>query len=129
MPTFQIMNFGCRANQADGASLHDELASRGLRAAGCGRADIVVLNSCTVTAAADYSLRQAVRKVKRQNPEAQILVTGCYAQRRPEEIAALPGVSFVVGNSHKAQIAGLLSQECVRATGSCESAQFVPLEA
>lgn len=66
-----------------------------------GHADLVVLNSCTVTSAADEDLRHTVRRVNRENPEARILVTGCYAQRAPEEIAALPGVEWVVGNSDK----------------------------
>lgn len=66
-----------------------------------GHADIVVLNTCTVTAAADHDARAAVRRANRENPNAKILVTGCYAQRAPKEVAALPGVTWVVGNSHK----------------------------
>ena len=68
-------------------------------------ADLVVLNTCTVTASADDDVRQTIRRVHRENPAARILVTGCYAQRAPEELAALPGVEWVVGNSHKTQIA------------------------
>ena len=75
---------------------------------GYAEADWVVLNTCTVTSNADDDLRQAVRRVNRENPAAQILVTGCYAQRAPEEIAALPGVTMVVGNSHKTRIPELL---------------------
>ncbi len=67
-------------------------------------AELVVLNSCTVTSAADEDVRHAIRRVHRDNPEARILVTGCYAQRAPAEIAALPGVTWVVGNSHKVEI-------------------------
>ena len=111
MPRFQIINFGCRANQADGSVLQDELSNHGLQAAIDGeRPDIAVLNSCTVTAGADYSLRQAARRLHRENPAIRILITGCYAQRCPEELAALPGVAFVVGNSHKEAIAQLLCQ-------------------
>lgn len=73
-----------------------------------GEADLVVLNTCTVTESADYDLRQTVRKIHRERPEARILVTGCYAQRAPEELAALPGVEWVVGNSHKTRIPELL---------------------
>ena len=110
MGKFFVQNFGCRATQADGAALESLLAAKGLEAALERRsADLVVLNTCTVTAAADDDLRQAVRRVHRENPEARILVTGCYAQRAPEEIAALPGVEWVVGNSHKAQIAELVT--------------------
>ena len=69
----------------------------------------MVLNTCTVTATADDELRQTVRRIHRESPEARILVTGCYAQRAPEEIAALPGVWLVAGNSHKTQIPDLIS--------------------
>ena len=73
-------------------------------------AELVVLNSCTVTAFADEDVRKAVRRVHRENPGARILVTGCYAQRAPEEIAVLPGVAWVVGNSHKIQIPDIVSE-------------------
>jgi len=66
------------------------------------------LNTCTVTAAADAQARDAIRKIHAANPATRIVVTGCYAQRAPEEIAALPGVTFVVGNSHKPEIPALL---------------------
>jgi threonylcarbamoyladenosine tRNA methylthiotransferase MtaB len=69
----------------------------------------VVVNTCTVTAAADEDVRQTLRRVHRENPAARILVTGCYAQRAPDELAALPGVEWVVGNSHKTEIAELVT--------------------
>jgi threonylcarbamoyladenosine tRNA methylthiotransferase MtaB len=78
------------------------------RASTSAEAAVVVLNTCTVTAAADQDARSAIRRVRRRNPEAQIVVTGCYAQRAPEEIAALPGVSVVIGNSHKHQLVELM---------------------
>ncbi len=108
MATFYVANFGCRAAQADGAALERQLRERGLeRADAPAEAGLVVLNTCTVTAAADQDARAAIRRIHRKNPEAQIVVTGCYAQRAPEEIAALPGVSQVIGNSHKHQLAQL----------------------
>ncbi len=73
-------------------------------------ADVVVLNTCTVTSAADSQARDAVRKIHRANPAARILVTGCYAQRAPEDLARLPGVSWVVGNSHQTEIPQLLRE-------------------
>ncbi len=110
MPRFFVQNFGCRASQADGAALEAQLSSRGLEhAPGRASADFVILNTCTVTASADEDLRQTVRRVRRENPQSRILVTGCYAQRAPEEVAGLPGVEWVVGNSHKTGIAGLLT--------------------
>ena len=110
MGKFFVQNFGCRATQADGAALESLLAARGLAPAAERReADLVVLNTCTVTSSADDDVRQAVRRVHRENPRARILVTGCYAQRAPEEVAALPGVEWVVGNSHKTRIAELVT--------------------
>jgi threonylcarbamoyladenosine tRNA methylthiotransferase MtaB len=107
---FFVQNFGCRATQADGAALESLLAAKGLEAAReRAGADLVVLNTCTVTASADEDVRQAIRRVHRENAAARILVTGCYAQRAPDELAALPGVEWVVGNSHKIQIAELVT--------------------
>src|SRR5216684_1730330 len=109
MPTFHIQQFGCRATQADGAALERQLLGRGCSAVSeAAAADIVVLNTCTVTAAADAQARDAIRKIHIRNPAARLIVTGCYAQRAPEELAALPGVSWVVGNSHKPQIPQLI---------------------
>jgi threonylcarbamoyladenosine tRNA methylthiotransferase MtaB len=107
VPTYHVENFGCRATQADGAVLERQFEARGLNRAAAAEADLVILNSCTVTAAADQDARAAIRRVQRQNPLAKIIVTGCYAQRAPEEIAALPGVTAVIGNSHKYQLAEL----------------------
>jgi threonylcarbamoyladenosine tRNA methylthiotransferase MtaB len=107
-----VENFGCRATQADGAALERQFEERGLtRAATATKASVVVLNTCTVTAAADQDARAAIRRVRRQNPGARIVVTGCYAQRAPEEIAALPGVSLVIGNSHKHELAEIVAQD------------------
>ena len=97
----------CRASRRRMArhALEAALMDRGLHAvASAAEAELVVLNSCTVTAFADEDVRKTVRRVHRENPEARILVTGCYAQRAPQEIAVLPGVAWVVGNSHKVQI-------------------------
>ena len=105
---FHVQNFGCRATQADGAALEAQLAARGLtEAESRADAELVILNTCTVTAEADSDARSAIRRVHRENPAARILVTGCYAQRAPEELAAMPGVEWVVGNSHKTSIAGM----------------------
>ncbi len=107
---FFIRNFGCRATQADGAALGSALERSGFEESGdCAQADLVILNTCTVTTSADQDVRQAVRRVRRDNPEARILVTGCYAQRAPGEVAAMPGVTWVVGNSHKTKIPDILA--------------------
>ena len=114
MGTFYIENFGCRATQADGAAIEHQFQQRGLtRSDDPARAHVAVINSCTVTAAADQDARAAVRRIRRQNPGCEIIVTGCYAQRAPEEVAALPGVTRVIGNSHKHQLAELALSEPV----------------
>ncbi|HXO39316.1 MAG TPA: tRNA (N(6)-L-threonylcarbamoyladenosine(37)-C(2))-methylthiotransferase MtaB [Candidatus Acidoferrum sp.] len=105
MPGFFVQSFGCRATQADGAALERQLATQGLsQAQSAQEADVVVLNTCTVTAAADQDARASIRRIHRENPVTKIMVTGCYAQRAPQEIAALPGVTWVVGNSHKHRV-------------------------
>ncbi|MGH9327395.1 MAG: tRNA (N(6)-L-threonylcarbamoyladenosine(37)-C(2))-methylthiotransferase MtaB [Terriglobia bacterium] len=109
MPTFHLLNFGCRANQADGAALKLELLNAGFaEAEDPAQSDIAVLNTCTVTAAADAEVRQVIRRVHRVNSRCRVLVTGCYAQRAPEDLCQLDGVAWVVGNSHKHQLAEIL---------------------
>jgi threonylcarbamoyladenosine tRNA methylthiotransferase MtaB len=105
-----VQNFGCRASQADGAAIETALLNQGMRAADAAQAELVVLNSCTVTTFADDDIRKAVHRVHRENPSARILVTGCYAQRAPEELAVLPGVYWVVGNSHKVRIPEIVGE-------------------
>lgn len=108
MPTFFIEQFGCRATHADGAALEHQLLQRGYSPAARHTADIVVINTCTVTAAADAQARDAIRKITAQNTSAKLVVTGCYAQRAPQELAAIPGVAWVVGNSHKPELPALI---------------------
>jgi threonylcarbamoyladenosine tRNA methylthiotransferase MtaB len=127
MASFYIEQFGCRATQADGAALE-----RQLRDIGCtlapepAAADIVVINTCTVTAAADAQARDSIRKIHAQNPAARVIVTGCYAQRAPEELAALGGVSWVVGNSHKPQIPQLIQAMSPNRAASQSDNALVP---
>jgi threonylcarbamoyladenosine tRNA methylthiotransferase MtaB len=102
MPGFHVEHFGCRAARADGEALSARLRGAGLVESDPRAADLVVVNTCSVTAEADRAARAFIRRAHRLNPEARIVVTGCYAQRAPEELASLPGVRAVVGNSHKA---------------------------
>jgi threonylcarbamoyladenosine tRNA methylthiotransferase MtaB len=124
---YHVENFGCRASQADGDALAAELARAGGAAVAAHEAEIVVLNTCAVTAAAERTARAELRRVRRENPAARVLVTGCYAQRAPEEVARLAGVDAVVGNSHK----GLLWQVAARMrradAGPLQQAGFVAL--
>jgi threonylcarbamoyladenosine tRNA methylthiotransferase MtaB len=128
VPGYHVENFGCRATQADGAALERQFEERGMsRASTPAQASVVIFNTCTVTAGADQDARAAIRRLRRQNHEAQIVVTGCYAQRAPEEIAALPGVGLVIGNSHKHELAEIvLRKDRPLAAGS---STFVPLTA
>src|SRR5450631_4156114 len=99
---FHVENFGCRAARADGEAVSERLRSAGLAEQQPAMADVVVVNTCSVTAEADRAARAFIRRAHRLNPDARIVVTGCYAQREPETLASLPGVAAVVGNSHKA---------------------------
>ena len=130
LTSFYVENFGCRATQADGAAIARQFEEFGLaRANAPTGSEIVVLNTCTVTASADQDARAAIRRIRRDNPDCHIVVTGCYAQRAPEEVAALPGVSRVIGNSHKHQLAEIVvgsrsSDQVLRTAGHVA---FVPL--
>jgi len=102
MQGFHVEHFGCRAARADGEAVSNRLRAAGLAELEPSAADVVIVNTCSVTAEADRAARAFIRRAHRLNPEARIVVTGCYAQRAPEELANLAGVSAVVGNSHKA---------------------------
>lgn len=102
MPDFHVEHFGCRAARADGEAVGSRLRAAGLALGDPNQADVVVVNTCSVTAEADRAARAFIRRTHRLNPQARIVVTGCYAQRAPQELSAMAGVSAVVGNSHKA---------------------------
>src|SRR5271165_3991606 len=102
MAGFHVEHFGCRAARADGEAMSDRLRTAGHADQEPGEADVVIVNTCSVTGEADRAARAFIRRAHRLNPEARILVTGCYAQRAPEELARMDGVAAVVGNSHKA---------------------------
>jgi threonylcarbamoyladenosine tRNA methylthiotransferase MtaB len=99
--SFHIENFGCRAARADGEAIAALLRGEGATEKHPTDADVVIVNTCSVTAEADREARAYIRRAHRLNPEARIIATGCYAQRAPQELAALSGVAAVIGNSHK----------------------------
>jgi threonylcarbamoyladenosine tRNA methylthiotransferase MtaB len=101
---YSIVTFGCRVNQADSLQIERALRARGGVDAPIAEADLVVVNTCSVTATADQGARQTIRRIARDQPSARIVVTGCYATRRPEEVARLPNVLQVVSNNHKDQL-------------------------
>jgi threonylcarbamoyladenosine tRNA methylthiotransferase MtaB len=108
---FTILTFGCRVNHADSLALENGLRASGAEPVRSADADVIIVNSCSVTCTADQGTRQAVRRAARENPGARIVVTGCYATRRPEEISALPGVVRVVPNALKDDLATTLARE------------------
>ena len=113
---YAVITFGCRVNQADSLGFEEELLAAGAVSAAPQDADVVVINTCSVTATADQGARQTIRRVARDNPSAKIVVTGCYATRRPEELAALPNVLRVVPNDDKPRLLQLLrrSEETIQ---------------
>ena len=115
-PTVAIETHGCKLNQADSSALARQFAQAGCRpvAAPAGRADVVVVNTCTVTAAADAKARQALRAARRKHPDAVIIAAGCYPQRAAAELRALPEVSLVVGNADKPQLVAMAMAELAR---------------
>lgn len=104
-----LTTLGCKVNQCDSAALAENLQSAGFSLVPFGAfADAYIINTCTVTAFADFQARQLIRRALRKNPLARVLVTGCYAQTEPRTLAGIEGVAHVVGNDQKHKIAELL---------------------
>lgn len=114
---YSIVTFGCRVNQADSLRIEEDLRARGGTEAASYDADLIVVNTCSVTATADQGARQTIRRIARENPNAKIVATGCYATRREDEVAALPGVVRVVRNDEKLDLLRLLPDLKVGPTG------------
>ena len=100
--TVSLVTLGCKTNQFESAAMSEQLIAAGYRQVDFEvGADLVIVNTCTVTAATDSQSRNLIRRARRINPEARVVVTGCYAQVDPEALAALPGVALVIGNEEK----------------------------
>ena len=112
MPKFNITTLGCKVNQAESEAIAQELMSSDWSAAAeCDTAAVCIVNTCTVTQKASMQSRQAVRKAIRTNPNARIIVTGCYAQTAPQEINKIDGVDYVVGHDKKLTISRLFRSD------------------
>ena len=98
---YSIITFGCRVNQADSIAIARDLHARGAVETTPHDAELVVINSCSVTATADQGVRQTVRRIVRDNPSVRVVITGCYATRRPDEVSQLPNVAHIVTNDGK----------------------------
>jgi len=108
---YSVVTFGCRVNQADSLGFEEDLLARGAVAVAPDQADLVLVNTCSVTASADQGARQTIRRIARDNPAARIVVTGCYATRRPDEIASLPNVVRVVPNDDKPRLLPIIADD------------------
>ena len=97
-----IATLGCKVNQYESAAMAECLTGAGYRLVDYhAAADCYIINTCTVTNGADYQSRQLIRRAQRLNPQAAIIVTGCYAQTTPHVFAGMPGVAVVVGTEEK----------------------------
>src|SRR6516165_7756613 len=103
---YSVITFGCRVNQADSLGFEEDFLARGDIPAAPEESDVIVVNTCSVTSSADQAARQTIRRVARVNPDAKIIVTGCYATRRPDEVASLPNVLRVIPNDNKTDLVG-----------------------
>lgn len=115
--TVALRTLGCRLNQVESQEMGALLEGRGFRVVPPEeRAQVYVINTCTVTGRADFSDRQLIRRITRENPEAFLVVTGCYAQTDPAAVAAIPGVDLVLGNQEKYRLPELLDSLVKRAS-------------
>lgn len=122
MPTAALHTLGCKVNQYETQQISDELAANGFHIVKfTDKADVYIINTCTVTHTADSKSRQAVRTAVKRNPDAVVVITGCYAETSPDAAASIAGVSLVVGNQDKAlitrKVISLLPESLVADTG------------
>src|SRR5262249_43568759 len=108
---YTVLTFGCRVNQADSLGFEEDLRARGAIEAPIDDADLVVVNTCSVTAASDQGARQAIRRIARTNPQARIVVTGCYATRAEEEVRGQVNVWRVVRNDEKPRLVQVIETD------------------
>ena len=131
--TVAFATVGCKLNQYETSELQGTMEACGFRTVPFdGVAQIYVINSCTVTSKADFSDRQMIRRAVVKNPNALVVVTGCYAQTDPDAIAKIPGVDLIVGNQEKSQLLPLLESlrkqvRPVVRVGDISTAETIPV--
>jgi len=137
VPTCHVATFGCRVNQADSEGIAEALGAREFaRSPSHADADLVVINSCTVTHRSDADIRKLVNRVQRENPDAKVVVTGCYAQRDPDALVQLAGTSAVVGHSDAHRLGEVIDKLMAGDGGDApivlvnpiEDAEFPPID-
>jgi len=121
---YSVITFGCRVNQADSLGFEEKLLAAGAESVAAHTAEVVIVNTCSVTATADQGARQTIRRIARDNPSARIVVTGCYATRRPDEVAALPNVVQVVSNDDKPRVLSFLTRPTAESAEHAEPRVF-----
>ena len=124
---YAIVTFGCRVNQADSLRIEEDLRARGALEASPAAADLVVVNTCSVTASADQGARQTIRRIARDNPSARIVVTGCYATREPAAVAHLPSVLRIVPNAEKDRLVDEVYETTAERFGSGDGPCGAPI--
>jgi len=129
--TLAFHTLGCKLNFSETSSISRDMVARGYEIVNPKeRADVYVINSCTVTKNAEKRCRELIRKAMRLNPEAHVIIVGCYAQIKPEELTSIPGVSMVLGNKEKFDLAGhlgMLASENTQANrGKDKLDTFIP---
>ena len=127
---YAIVTFGCRVNQADSLRIEEDLRARGaVPASSSADADLVVVNTCSVTATADQGARQTIRRIARDNPSSRVVVTGCYATRAPRDVEALPNVIRIVPNGDKERVLeGLFTETTAQRFGDGQGACGAAIE-
>ena len=111
--TVSFATLGCKTNQFESAAMQEALKSAGYQIVGFANgADLVIVNTCTVTGATDAQSRNLIRRARRQNAACRVIVTGCYAQVDPQALRDLPGVSLVIGNEEKRRLLEFLQRDC-----------------
>ena len=121
---------GCKINQYETDALRQEMVSQGNTEVPFeADADVYIINTCTVTAKSDYTCRQVIRAATRRGKGARVVVTGCYAETRPEEILAIPGVERVIGNREKLLIPAYLAAAFSSSERSVQATRDLPVQA
>lgn len=118
--TLRTLTLGCKLNFAETATIRDLLVSEGVTdASGDKPADIVIVNTCSVTGEADQKCRQGIRRICRQNPGACTVVTGCYAQLKPDEVGGIEGVTYVMAQREKGEVVARIREHFSRTPDFC----------